>query len=107
MTVEFGGGVCREIQIVGRHGDSVLPKIPEDFESVRDAYAGSLNWILDVNEMNFQPVEFDDGTIEQIPVSGDRSWESLDGSVVAEVTWNFDNPGDPKDGDYRLILKRS
>ncbi|MEM7009859.1 MAG: hypothetical protein AAF585_00115 [Verrucomicrobiota bacterium] len=106
ITVDFAAGVCREVEIVGRHGDSILPRIPENFEAVRDAYAGKLEWVVEKNQLNVRTVEFDDGTAEEIPVSGDRSWESLDRAIVVEVSWRFDNPGHPTDGDYRMVFKQ-
>ena len=58
MTVDLEAGVCREIEIVGRHGDSLLPKIPDHFESVLNAYAGDLGWVLEKEEIRVQNVEF-------------------------------------------------
>lgn len=107
MTVDLEAGVCREIEIVGRHGDSILPKIPDHFESVLNAYAGDLGWVLEKEEIRVQQVEFVDGEtgVREAPVGGERTWRSLDGTATAEVSWNFDNPGVPDHGDYRLRLK--
>ncbi|MFT5466859.1 MAG: hypothetical protein ACI8UO_001960 [Verrucomicrobiales bacterium] len=107
MTVDLAAGVCREIEIVGRHGDSILPKVPDHFESVLTAYAGNLGWVLEKEEIQIQAVEFVDGEggIRDTPVGGERTWLSLDGTATAEVSWRFDNPGVPDHGDYRLRLK--
>lgn len=110
ITVELKSGICDEIRIAGRHGDSVWPKIPDDFETIRDSYAGKLDWAPVTDKSEVKPVKLigaeGKGTTKNLVIGGERSWESFNGSALAEVSWRFDNPGDPVRGNYHVTLKK-
>ncbi len=99
LTAVVTDVMCDEVHVSGRIGDSIFPKSPIDFIKLRDAYGGAgLYWTL-VNET---PQYGEGGST----LGGFQTWESLDGTANAEVTWRFDQP-DGRNGAYEMEFRNA
>lgn len=99
LTAVVDDVMCDEVHVSGRIGDSIFPKSAIDFIKLRDAYGGAgLYWTL-VNET---PLYGDEGST----VGGHQTWESLDGTANAEVSWRFDEP-DGRNGNYEMEFRNA
>ncbi|MEM1296114.1 MAG: hypothetical protein AAGH89_12175 [Verrucomicrobiota bacterium] len=99
LTAVVNEVMCNEVHVSGRIGDSIFPKSAIDFIKLRDAYGGAgLYWALLEETPNYG----EGGAT----LGGRQSWESLDGTATAEVTWRFDEP-DGRNGNYEMEFRNS
>ncbi len=99
LTAVLTSAACEEIHVTGRLGDSAMPKSAIDFIKLRDAYGGSgLYWTT----LEDAPRYGEGGAIE----GGRLAWESLDGTAIAEVTWQLDEPNG-RTGDYEMEFRNT